>query len=85
MLVGLLGQREKQTVRVLDGKWKCEQGDIKTKMRSNFTAKVWKKNNQNVNILKNKHAPWAQGNFCDKHKQALTPVIAWGKWKNMTT
>jgi len=53
-----------------------KQGDIKTKVKSKFTAKVWKKNHQNVNILKNKHAPWAEGNFCDEHKQALTPAIA---------
>jgi hypothetical protein len=34
------------------------------------------KNNQNVNMLKNMHAPWAEGNFCDENKQALTPAIA---------
>jgi len=34
------------------------------------------KNNQNVNILKKKHAPWAEGSFCDEHKQALIPASA---------
>jgi hypothetical protein len=53
-----------------------KQGDIKTKVRSNFTAKVWKKIITMLNILMNKHAPWAEDNFCDKHEQALTSAIA---------
>jgi hypothetical protein len=48
---------------------KLKQGDINTKVRSNFTSTRCGKNNQNINILKNKHAPQAEGNFCDEHEQ----------------
>jgi len=43
--------------------------DMRTKVRGNLTAIVWKEKH-NVNILANKHSTQLQNNFCDEHGKA---------------
>ena len=53
---------------------KLKRGDIKTKVKGNLTAVVWK-DRQSVNVLKNLHSPPLEGNFCDEHGKAMKPAI----------
>jgi len=43
--------------------------DMRTKVRGNLTAIVWKAKH-NVNILANKHSLQLQDNFCNEHGKA---------------
>jgi len=49
-------------------KMKLKRDDLKTKMKGNMTAIVWK-DKLHVNILTNMHSPTMEGNFCDEHGQ----------------
>jgi hypothetical protein len=53
---------------------KLTWGDIRTRVRGNLTAMIWK-DRRYVNMLMNMHHPPAEGNFCDEHGNALKPVI----------
>ena len=53
---------------------RLNKGEIKTKVKGNMTAIVWK-DKWNVNILMNMQCPPLQGNFCDKHGKAVKPAI----------
>jgi len=55
-------------------KTKMKSGDLKTKVKGNLTATVWK-DKQNVNILTNLHSPPLEDNFCDEHGKAMKPAI----------
>jgi len=55
-------------------KTKMKSGDLKTKVKGNLTATVWK-DKQNVNILTNLHSPLLEDNFCDEHGKAMKPAI----------
>ena len=44
---------------------KVKSGDLKTKLKGNLRAIVWK-DKQNVNILTNMHSSPLEGSFCDK-------------------
>jgi len=46
-----------------------KRGDLKTKVKGDLTAIVWKVK-QNVRILANMHSPPLEGNFCDEHGKA---------------
>jgi hypothetical protein len=69
---------------------KLKSGNLKTKLKGNLTAIVWK-DKQNVNILKNMHSPPWEGNFCDEQGKAVKPLIiqgyidTWDMWTNLTT
>jgi hypothetical protein len=47
---------------------KLKRDDLKTKVKGNMTAIVWK-DRRNVNILTNMHSATLEGNFCDEHGQ----------------
>ena len=47
---------------------------MKTKVRSNLTAIVWK-DTQNVSILMNMHSPPLEGNFCNEQGKAVKLAI----------
>jgi hypothetical protein len=49
-------------------------GDIKTRVRGNLRATVWK-DKWDVNVLMNMHHPPVEGNFCDEHGNTLKPAI----------
>jgi hypothetical protein len=53
---------------------KLRWGDIRTRVRSNLTAMIWK-DKRHVNMLMNMNHPPAEGNFCDKHGNVLKPAI----------
>jgi hypothetical protein len=53
---------------------KLKQGDIKTRVRRNLTAMIWK-DKRDVNMLTNMHHPPAEGNFCDEHRNTLKLAI----------
>jgi len=53
---------------------KLKKGELKTKVKGNMTAIVWK-DKGNVNILMNMHCPALEGNFCDEHGKAVKPAI----------
>jgi hypothetical protein len=53
---------------------KLKWGDIKTRVRGNITAIIWK-DKRDVNILTNMYHPSEEGNFCDEHGNALKPAI----------
>jgi hypothetical protein len=44
--------------------------DIRTRVRGNLTAMVWK-DKRDVNMLTTMQCPPAEGNICDKHGNAL--------------
>jgi hypothetical protein len=46
---------------------------FKTQVRGNLTAMVWK-DKRNAHILTNMHSPPAEGNLCDKYRNALKPA-----------
>jgi len=52
---------------------KLKKGELKTKVKDNMTAIAWK-TRRNVNILMNMHCPPMEGNFCDKHGNAMKPA-----------
>jgi hypothetical protein len=51
-----------------------KRGDLKTKVKGDLTAIVWKVE-QNVCILTNMHSQPLEGNFCDEHGKAMKPAI----------
>jgi hypothetical protein len=53
---------------------KLTWGDLRTRVRGNPTAMIWK-DKRHVNMLTNMHHPPAQGNFHDEHGNTLKPVI----------
>jgi hypothetical protein len=53
---------------------KLTWGDIRTRVRGNLTAMIWK-NKRHVNMLTNMQHPPAEGNFRDEHGNTLKPVI----------
>jgi hypothetical protein len=53
---------------------RLEWGDIKTMVRGNFTATVWK-DKRDINLLMNKYHPPPEGNFCDEYGNTLKPAI----------
>jgi hypothetical protein len=53
---------------------KLTWGDVRTRVRGNLTAMIWK-DKRHVNMLTNMHHPPAEGTFCDEHGNALKPVI----------
>ena len=53
---------------------KLKKGELKTKVKGNMTATVWK-DKRNVNILMNMDCPPLGGNFCDEHGKAMNLVI----------
>jgi hypothetical protein len=55
-------------------KLKLKQSDIKTRVKGDLRAVVWK-DKQNVNILTDMHHHPAEGNFCDEYGNALKPAI----------
>jgi hypothetical protein len=57
---------------------KLKSGDLKTKVKSSWTAIVWK-DKRNVNIMMNMHSPPLDSNFCDEDGKAVKPAIIQGK------
>jgi hypothetical protein len=55
-------------------KLRLKWGDLKTRVRGDLTAIVWK-DKRNLNRLTNKHRPPGEGNFSDEHGNALKPAI----------
>jgi hypothetical protein len=55
-------------------KLRLKWGDIMARVRSDWTAMVWK-DKRNVNMLTNMRRPPTEGNFCDEHGNALKPAI----------
>jgi hypothetical protein len=55
-------------------KLRLKRGDIKTKVKGDLTAVIWK-DKRNVNILTNMHRPPAEGNLCDEYGNTLKPAI----------
>jgi hypothetical protein len=53
---------------------KLTRGDIKTRIRGDLTAVVWK-DKRNVNLLTNMHPTPAEVNFCNGHGNAVKPKI----------
>jgi hypothetical protein len=53
---------------------KLKQGDIKTMVRGNLTAMIWK-DKMNINIWTNIYPPPTDGNFCDEHGNTLKSAI----------
>ena len=53
---------------------KMKMGYLKTKVKGNLTAIVWK-DKQNVKILTNMHSPPLEGNFCDERGKAVKLAI----------
>ena len=47
---------------------------MKTKVRSKWTAIVWK-GTENVDILMDMHFPPLECNFCNEHSKAVTLAI----------
>jgi hypothetical protein len=56
--------------KILKLKW----GDIRTRVRGNLTAMIWK-DKRHENMLMNMHHSPAEGNFCDDHRNTLKPAI----------
>jgi hypothetical protein len=54
-------------------KLRLKWGDVKTRMKGDLTAVVWK-DIQNENTLKNMHPSPAEGNLCDENRNALKPA-----------
>jgi hypothetical protein len=61
---------------------KLTRDDIKTRVRGDLTAVVWK-DKRNVNLLTNMHPGPADGNFCDEHGNTVKPKIAQDYSKHM--
>jgi hypothetical protein len=57
-------------------------GDIRTRVRGNLTAMVWK-DKKNVNMLTNIHHPTAESNVCDEHGNTLKPAVVQDHNKHM--
>jgi hypothetical protein len=55
-------------------KLKLKQCYIKTWVRGDVTAIVWR-DKRDINILTNMHHPPAEGNFCDAYGNALKPAM----------
>jgi hypothetical protein len=53
---------------------KMKRSDVKTKVKGNLTATVWK-DKRIVNKLKNLYSPPMEDNFCDEHGKAMKPAI----------
>jgi hypothetical protein len=51
-----------------------KRGDLKTKVKGDLTAVVWK-DKRNVHILTNMHSPPLVGNFCDEHGKAMKLAV----------
>jgi hypothetical protein len=49
---------------------KMKRGDLKTKVKGDLTAMVWK-DKQIINILMNMHSQSLEGNFCDEHGKVM--------------
>ena len=71
---GTVRPNRKGMLKKFGHKMKMKRGDLKNKVKSYFTAIIWK-DKQNVNILMNMHSPAVEGNFCDKHGKAMKLVI----------
>jgi hypothetical protein len=71
---GTVRPNRKGMPRDFGTKLRPKQGDLKTRVRGNLTSMVWK-DKRNVNMLTNVHRSLAEGNFCDKHGNALKPAI----------
>jgi hypothetical protein len=54
---------------------KLQKGDLKTQVKGNLTAVMWK-DKQNVNILMNMHSSPSEGNFCVEHGKAVKLATA---------
>jgi hypothetical protein len=54
--------------------FRLKKGDIRTRVRGDMTALVWK-DKRDVYLLTNMHCPPAEGNFCDEHGNAIKPAI----------
>ncbi|PNF17185.1 hypothetical protein B7P43_G06584 [Cryptotermes secundus] len=53
---------------------RLKKGDIRVRVRGDMTVLVWK-DKRDVYMLTNMHAPPAEGNFCDEHRNAIKPAI----------
>jgi hypothetical protein len=68
----LSDQIERAHHRILEkDKPKC--GDIKTRVRGNLTAVIWK-DKRAIKMLTNMHHPPTKGTFYDEHRNSLKPA-----------
>ena len=71
---GTVRPNRKGMLKNFGHKMKLKRDDLKTKVKSNLTAIVWK-DKQNVNILMNIHPPPLEANFCDKQGKTTKQAI----------
>jgi hypothetical protein len=60
-----------------DLEWKemeLKRGDIKVRTRGDLTTIVWR-DREDIHMLTNIHAAPSEGNFCNEHGKAVTPLI----------
>jgi hypothetical protein len=67
---GTVRPNRKGMPRDFGTKLRLKRGDLKTRVRGDLTSIVWK-DKRNLNMLTNMHCSPAEGNFCDKHGNAL--------------
>ena len=53
---------------------RLKRGDIRVRTRGNLSTVVWK-DKRVVRLLTNIHDPSREGNYCDKHGNAIKPAI----------
>jgi hypothetical protein len=70
---GTVRPNRKGMPRDFGTKLRLKRGDLKTRVRGDFAAIVWK-DKQNVNMLTNMHRSPAKGNFRDEYGNALKPA-----------
>jgi hypothetical protein len=58
----------------LGHKLKLKRDDIRTKVRDDLTALLWK-GKRDVLMLTNMHPALKEGNYCDKYGNAIRPKI----------
>jgi hypothetical protein len=71
---GTVGLNQKGMPQEFRKTMKLTHGDIRTRVRGNLTAMIWK-DKRHVNMLTNVHHPPAEGNFHDEHVNTLKPMI----------